>query len=198
MTSTGRSSKQAARDRAALKRLRASGLYSGKIDLRKAPTRYQLKKIETLKTSRKAKSKTKPAPKPQPPRQKVPGATIKSREISHKQLKNLKEPKHKLTTYALPFLRKGQDEPEWHRFTYTGLRKFLADYKPDDPEGAAEWQSYAVAEQWTFDTAKDVTEKRRETNVYFTGVRIAEPKGKIRKKIKRSKKKAAKRKRGKK
>lgn len=180
MPSTGRSSKQAARDRAALKRLRKAGTYSGKIDLRKPPTRYQLKKIEALKAKAPAKTKAKakpPAKRARPPRTKTPGVKIRETELSREQLKKLKAPKHKLTTYALPFLRKGTDEPEWRRFTYKGLITFLHEYKPDDPEGAAEWKAYAVKEHWTFATIKEVTAKRAKANVYFSGIRITGPDG---------------------
>ena len=176
MPTTKRSSKQVAKDRAALKRLKKSGIYSGKIDLRKAPTRYQLKKLEQLKSAAKTK-------RPRPTKQKIPGAKITQSEVSEKQLKNLKAPKHTLTTYALPFLRKGQQEPEWRRFTYRQLRAFLAEYKPDDEE-AAEWMSYAVAEKWSFDTAAQVAGMRKETNLYFSGVRIAAPEGEIKKRVK--------------
>lgn len=174
MPNTRRSSKQAARDRAALKRLAKSGKYSGKIDLRKAPTKYQLKKISELKAA---------APKPRPSKQKIPGATVRQSEVSAKQLKNLKAPKHTLTTYALPFLRKGHAEPEWRRFTYKQLRAFMAEYKPDDPAEAAEWMSYAVKEHWTFDTVAQVAGMRKETNLYFSGARISEPNGTIRKRV---------------
>lgn len=204
MPTTGRSSKQVARDRAALKRLQKSGIYSGKIDLRKAPSRYQRQKIAELaarKKGKKAASKpAKRATRVRPPKKTANGARIRQREISQKQLKNLPEPKHKLTTYALPFLRKGQEEPEWRRFTYRQLKQFLAEYKPDDPEGAAEWMSYAVAEHWTFPTKQQATDMRRDTNLYFSGRRINEPQGRIRKKIKpkhRAKKKRSKGKRGK-
>lgn len=179
MPSKSRSASQAAKDKAALKRLAKSGTYGGKIDLRKAPTRYQQKKIAELKASRSRKSQ------PLPPKQKTPGATIKRSRMSEKQLRELK-PKGKeygLTTYALPFLRKGEIEPEWRRFTYRQLSKFLEEYKGDDPEGKAEWRSYAVKETWTFERPSDVTEMRRETNLFFSGVRIDEPHGQIKKKL---------------
>ena len=109
---------------------------------------------------------------------------MRKSRVSEKQLKSLKEPKHKLTTYALPFLRKGQEEPEWRRFTYKGLRAFLAEYKPDDPEGAARWQSYAVREEWSFSNVEEKRETKREAELYFSGKRIDKPRGKIRKRIK--------------
>lgn len=119
-----------------------------------------------------------------PPKARVPGATIRRDTLSHAQLKDIAKPTHKLTTYALPFLRKGQNEPEWRRFTHDGLKKFLAEYKADDPDGAAEWKAYAVRERWTFATLKEVATERREVNVYFSGVRIDEPNGKIVRRIK--------------
>lgn len=185
MPNIKRSSKQAAKDRAALKRLRNSGKYKGKIDLRKPPTKYQLTKIKSLRGKRVAKSKARKSRRP--PATKTPGMRAKRSELTAKQVRNLKEPSHKLTTYALPFLRKGQDEPEWRRFTYKQLRQFIAEYKADDPEAGAEWMSYAVKEHWTFDTLAQVSEMRKETNVYFSGVRIDEPNGKIRKRVKRKK-----------
>jgi hypothetical protein len=171
MPNTRRSSKQVAKDKAALKRLQKSGTYSGKVDLRKKPTPYQLKKIKALADARKKSGK-----KPEP------GPTVKKSRISDAKLKALKEPKHKLTTYALPFLRRGQSDPEWRRFTYKGLRAFLAEYKGGDPEGAAEWQSYAVREEWTFPptTPAEIKEIKTQANLYFTGTRIDEPKGGIR------------------
>jgi hypothetical protein len=179
MPNTRRSSKQAAKDKAALKRLQKSGTYSGKVDLRKAPTPYQLKKIKALAEAARAKrAKDKSGP------------TVKKSRVSEKQMKALKEPKHKLTTYALPFLRRGEKEPEWRRFTYKGLRAFLAEYKAGDPEGAAEWQSYAIREEWTFPptTPAEITEIKREANLYFTGTRIDAPKGGIRRRRKPNKK----------
>lgn len=181
MPSKNRTASQAAKDKAALKRLRKSGIYKGKIDLRKAPTAYQLKKLDQLRASRKAKG----GKRPLPPKTKTPGASVKRTRMSEKEVRNLKPAgaKHELTTYALPFLRKGQVEPEWRRFTRTQLTKFLNEYKADDPEGAAEWKSYAVKETWTFDTVKEVREMRKETNIYFSGVRIDGPEGKIRKRL---------------
>lgn len=182
MPITGRSSKQAAKDRAALKRLKKSGIYRGKIDLRKAPTKYQLQKLAALKSAAKSKRGGK-SKQPLPPKTKTPGAKVKRTRMTEKQLRDMKPAatKHELTTYALPFLRKGQLEPEWRRFTRTQLTKFLNEYKADDPEGAAEWRSYAVKETWTFDTKAEVKEMRKETNYYFSGVRIDAPSGKIRK-----------------
>lgn len=83
----------------------------------------------------------------------------------------------KLTTYALPFLRKGRVKPEWRRFTPSQLRKFLAEYKAGDEEGAAEWREYAVRETWTFETKRERGDFRRETDLYFSGVRIVAPNG---------------------
>lgn len=168
MPITRRSSKQAAKDKAALKRLQKSGTYSGKIDLRKAPSPYQLKKIAALKA---AKSKS-------PPKSKS-GPTVSKKRIDGRNLDKMPAPKNVLTTYALPFKRRGQDEPEWRRFTYKGLRAFLAEYKAGDADGAAEWQSYAVRETWTFPptTKTDVAAIKREANMYFTGIRISAPKG---------------------
>jgi hypothetical protein len=173
---------QAAKDRAALRRLNKSGTYRGKIDLRKAPTAYQLKKIAELaakkRAGKKPGKKSAKAKKPLPPKQKVPGATIKRRRMSEKEVRNLK-PKgdHKLVTYALPFRRKGSEEPEWRRFTRAQLTKFLNEYKADDPEERAEWRSYAVREEWTFATKTERTSFREETDLYFSGVRISEPQG---------------------
>src|SRR5690349_2068074 len=87
MPSKIRSASQARKDRAALKRLRDSGTYTGKIDLRKAPTPYQLKKIAAIKGKRVSKSRSPAKPEGRrrmPPKQKVPGATIKRRVISEK------------------------------------------------------------------------------------------------------------------
>ena len=181
MPSKSRSASQAAKDKAALKRLQKSGTYGGKIDLRKAPTRYQQKKIAELKASR-SRSRSK---QPLPPKTKTPGATIKRSRMTEKQLRELKPQakEHNYTTYALPFLRKGQVEPEWRRFTRTQLSKFLEEYKGDDPEGKAEWRSYAVKETWTFETLREIADMRRETNLFFSGVRIDEPHGKIQKKL---------------
>lgn len=175
MPSKKRSASQAAK--AALKRLQKSGIYGGKIDLRKAPTRYQLKKLAELKAKR---SRPK---QPLPPKQRTPGAKVKRTRMTEKQVRDLKPGagKHELTTYALPFLRKGQLEPEWRRFTRSQLTKFLAEYKADDPEGAAEWKSYAVKETWSFDTVAEVRTMRKDTNLYFSGVRIDAPEGKIKK-----------------
>ncbi|MEB2619739.1 hypothetical protein, partial [Kocuria rosea] len=160
-----RSASQARKDRAALKRLQKSGIFKGKIDLRKKPTRRQRELIEQLK-------------RPLPPKQKVDGATIKRTRMSETEVRNITPAtQHKLTTYALPFLRKGQTEPEWRRFTREQLAKFLNEYKADDPEGKAEWRSYAVREDWTFGTKTERTEFRREADLYFTGVRISEPQG---------------------
>jgi hypothetical protein len=182
MPTKSRTKAQVRKDRAALKALKKSG-YKGKIDLRKRPSKYQAAKIKTLKASKSKKGK------PLPPKQKVPGATIKRSRMTEKQVRNIAPGKdRKLTTYALPFLRKGYAEPEWRRFTRSQLSKFLNEYKADDPEGKAEWRSYAVKEEWTFATKTEKTEFKRETDVYFSGVRISEPKGKIRKKLKAKKK----------
>jgi hypothetical protein len=185
MPTIRRSAKQAAKDKAALKRLQKSGIYRGKIDLRKAPSRYQLSKLTELKSKR----------QPLPPKTKTPGAKIKRTRMSEKQVRGLKPGgrDHKLTTYALPFLRKGQLEPEWRRFTRTQLTKFLEEYKGDDPDGAAEWRSYAVKEEWTFATKQEVSEMRKEINIFFSGVRIDEPHGKIKKRLKNKKKSKTKR-----
>lgn len=165
MANKNRTASQARKDRAALKRLKKAGTFRGKIDLRKAPTKRQRQLIEELK-------------RPMPPKQKTPGATIKRTRMTEKEVREV-TPKtsHKLTTYALPFLRKGQTEPEWRRFTREQLAKFLNEYKADDPEGKAEWRSYAVREEWTFTTKTERTEFRREADLYFTGVRISEPQG---------------------
>lgn len=190
MPSKKRSASQAAKDKAALKRLAKSGKYGGKIDLRKAPTRYQLKKIAALSASAKAKARRKgrKSKQPFPPRTKTPGATVKRSRLTEKQVRALKPGgEYSLTTYALPFLRKGQEEPEWRRFTLKQLNQFLNEYKGDDPEGAAEWKSYAVKEVWTFETKTEVKEMRAEVNVFFSGVRIDEPQGKIRKQLKNKK-----------
>lgn len=196
MSTKGRSASQVAKDRAALKRLQKSGLYKGKIDLRKAPSKYQLKKLDELSALPKAKSRSRLSGKagkrgkqPLPPKTKTPGAKVKRTRMSEAEVRNLKPTtkKHELTTYALPFLRRGQQEPEWRRFTRQQLTKFLAEYKGDDPEAAAEWKSYAVKETWTFDTKAEVKEKRAEVNVFFSGVRISEPHGKIKKTLPRKK-----------
>jgi len=177
MSSKYRTAKQAARDRAALKRLRDSGDYRGKVDLRKAPTRYQRQKIAELKAKRSRKSARSPARK-MPPATKTPGAKVKRTTLTEKQVRELKPTtKNKMVTYALPFLRKGQLEPEWRRFTHAGLLKFLNEYKADDPEGKAEWRAYAVREEWFFDTPDEKKDMRRETDLYFSGVRIDAPKG---------------------
>ena len=189
MPSKKRTASQAARDKAALKRLRKSGIFRGKIDLRKPPSKAALKKIAELTALRKAKSRSrlsgkagKRGKRPLPPKTKTPGATIKRSRMTEKQVRELKPgTDHTLTTYALPFLRKGQVEPEWRRFTRAQLTKFLNEYKADDPEGKAEWKSYAVKETWTFTSKAEVADMRRETNLYFSGVRITEPKGKIKK-----------------
>jgi hypothetical protein len=185
MPSTRRNAKQAAKDKAALKRLQKSGIYKGKIDLRKAPTKYQLKKLEQLKSRAKSKSPRQPLP----PKTKTPGAKVTRKRMTEAEVRAIKPSakKHELTTYALPFLRRGQQEPEWRRFTRTQLRKFMDEYKGDDPEAAEEWMSYAVKETWTFDTKAKVKEKRAEVNVFFSGVRIDQPHGKIRKTLKRKK-----------
>src|SRR5579872_6633894 len=168
MSTKRRSKAQARKDRAALKRLQKSG-YRGKIDLRKAPTKYQLQKIRDLKQGGKRKL---------PSKQKVPGAKITRKVLTEKEVREL-TPKggNKLTTYALPFLRKGQTEPEWRRFTRSQLTKFLAEYKEGDPDGAAEWRSYAVRETWTFPSKDAKSQFRKETDLYFSGVRIDEPQG---------------------
>ena len=101
--------------------------------------------------------------------------------MNEKEVRNLKpEGGYRLKTYALPFLRKGRDEPEWRRFTRAQLTKFLAEYKAGDEEGAAEWRSYAVEETWTFDTKTEKSDFRKDVDLYFTGRRIDEPKGKVR------------------
>lgn len=171
-----RTSAQAAKDKAALKRLQKSG-YKGRIDLRKAPTKYQLSKIKVLREKR--------ARRPLPPKQKATGgARVKRTRMTEKEVRALKpNDNFALTTYALPFLRKGQQEPEWRRFTGPQLTKFLAEYKADDPDGAAEWRSYAVKETWTFPTKTDRKVFRSETNLYFSGVRVDGPKGKIKKRM---------------
>ena len=183
MPSKKRTASQAARDKAALKRLRKSGIFRGKIDLRKPPSRAALKKIAELRAKRARHGGPKlKARRLLPPKTKTPGATIKRTRLSEKQVRDLKPgADHTLTTYALPFLRKGQVEPEWRRFTRAQLTKFLNEYKADDPEGKAEWKSYAVKETWTFTSKAEVADMRRETNLYFSGVRITEPKGKIKK-----------------
>lgn len=180
MPSKKRTASQAANDKAALKRLQKSGKYRGRIDLRKAPTAYQLKKIAQLKAARKARA--------MPPKTKTPGATVRRSRMTEKQVRELKpSQEHKLTTYALPFLRKGESEPEWRRFTAKQLTQFLNEYKADDPDGKAEWRSYAVKETWTFESKAQVKTMRDETNIYFSGVRIDEPQGRIRKRLKNKK-----------
>lgn len=72
-------------------------------------------------------------------------------------------------------MRKGRPDPEWRRFTPEQLRKFLAEYK--DEEGAAEWREYAVRETWTFQTKSERKTFRKETDLYFSGVRIEAPQG---------------------
>lgn len=180
MANKKRTASQARKDKAALKRLQKSGLFRGKIDLRKAPTKTQLKRIAELKAKR----------QPLPPRQKTPGATISRKRISKAQLEKDGADKAgaKLTTYALPFLRRGESEPEWRRFTREQLKKFLAEYKGDDTEGAAEWRSYAVRETWTFKTKTERAGFRKETDLYFSGVRISEPQGGITQRRKPNKK----------
>jgi hypothetical protein len=175
MPSKKRNASQARKDRAALKRLQKSGTYRGKIDLRKAPSDYQLKKIRELKENTRSRKQ------PLPPKTKTPGAKVKRTRMSAKELKNVKVGKHKLVTYALPFLRKGQREPEWRRFTAKGLNQFLNEYKADDPEGKAKWKEYAVREEWTFETKTERTDFRHEADLYFSGRRIDEPNGVIRK-----------------
>lgn len=176
MATKKRSASQAAKDKAALKRLRDSGTYTGKIDLRKPPTRYQLDKIKALKGKRVSKRKL-------PPKQNVPGAKISRRVISEKQTRDIPAEggNYSMKTYALPFLRKGQVEPEWRRFTRSQLTKFLAEYKAGDEEGAAEWRSYAVEETWTFPTKTAKGEFKKSTDLYFSGVRIDHPEGVARK-----------------
>lgn len=176
MPSKTRSSAQARKDRAALNRLRNSGTYSGKIDLRKAPTPYQLKKIAALKGKRISKSAPKRA---MPPKQKTPGATIKRRVISEKDVRKIPAEggNYSMKTYALPFLRKGRPEPEWRRFTRSQLTKFLAEYKAGDEEGAAEWREYAVEETWTFGTKTEKADFRKDVDLYFSGRRIDQPNG---------------------
>lgn len=112
-----------------------------------------------------------------PPKQKTPGATIKRKRMTEKEVRELPPRGFDLTTYALPFLRKGQSEPEWRRFTRSQLTKFLAEYKAGDEEGAAEWRSYAVRETWTFTTKTEKSEFVTDTDLYFSGRRIDEPKG---------------------
>ena len=183
MSSKTRTAKQAAKDRAALKRLRDSGTYSGKIDLRKAPTRYQLQKIAGLKGKRKSSKKE------LPPATKTPGASVKRSTMTEKQVRELKPAtRNQLITYALPFKRRGSDDLEWRRFTHAGLNKFLNEYKSDDPEGKAEWKQYAVREVWTFDKPAEKTDMRRKTELYFSGVRISEPQGGVVQKRKPNKK----------
>lgn len=174
MPSKNRSSTQARKDRAALKKLRDSGTYTGKIDLRKAPTKYQLSKIKALKGKRKGGAKPK-----MPPKQKVPGAKITRRAISEKEVRDIPASggNYTMKTYALPFLRKGQAEPEWRRFTRSQLTKFLAEYKAGDEEGAAEWRSYAIEETWSFPSKTTKSEFKRDTDLYFSGRRIDEPQG---------------------
>lgn len=179
MSSKKRTLKQVARDRALLKRLRNSGTYKGKIDLRKAPTPYQLQKLKAIKGKRVPKNPPKPDKKPLPPKPKIPeGMKLKRGRMTEKQVRALK-PKadHKLTTYALPFLRKGSPEREWRRFTGPQLTKFLNEYKSGEPDQAAEWKSYAVREEWSFVTKTERTDFRKSTDLYFSGVRIDEPKG---------------------
>lgn len=191
MSTRNRTRKQAARDRALLKRLVNSGTYRGKIDLRKAPSKYQLQKIAELATSKKrGGAKTKRAKQSLPPKHKVPGATIRRKRISEREVRELSPTggDYRLTTYALPFLRKGQEEPEWRRFTASGLTKFINEYKADDPEGGAEWKRYAVRETWTFETKTEKSDFRKEADVYFSGVRISEPQGGISQKRRPNKK----------
>lgn len=171
LPSKNRSASQARRDRAALKRLQKSGTYSGKIDLRKAPSRYQLEKIAALKSRSKPKQ-------PMPPKSKPPeGGKITRKRLSKKELE--REPRYKLTTYALPFLRKGKSEPEWRRFTWAQLQKFMVEYKGDDTEGADDWLSYAVRETWTFSNSQEKKEFKTDVDLYFSGRRIDAPHGKI-------------------
>lgn len=186
MSSKTRTAKQAAKDRAALKRLKKSGTYRGKIDLRKAPTPYQLKKIKALaKSKAKTQSKEKRAMPPAAPSR--GGAKVKRDVLTEKQVRGLKpsEGKYELTTYALPFHRKGRDEPEWRRFTRNQLIKFLEEYKGDNPDEMNEWKSYAVRETWTFPSRSEQTEMRRDVNLFFSGARIDEPNGEIVKKLQR-------------
>lgn len=165
MSSKRRSSAQARKDRAALKRLQKSGTYSGKIDLRKAPSKYQLQKIAALKT----------ASKPMPPKTRVPGAKITRQRMTEKEIRKLtpNSKQSKLTTYALPFRRKGKDN-EWRRFTLKQLTTFLNEYKEDEEE-RAEWRRYAVRETWIFDTKGKRDEFKTETDLYFSGRRIEKP-----------------------
>lgn len=111
-----------------------------------------------------------------PPKKRVPGAKIKRERMTEKQVRDLKpaSKQAKLTTYALPFRRKGQKEPEWRRFTLKQLTQFLNEYKDDDEE-RAEWRRYAVRETWTFPTKIKRDEFRHDTDLYFYGRRISEP-----------------------
>lgn len=188
MSSKNRNAKQVAKDRAALKRLRNSGTYKGKIDLRKPPTKYQLLKLKLIKGK---KVSRKAAKKPLPPKPRIPdGMKLKRSRMTEKQVRDLKPSGAvKMVTYALPFLRKGQVEPEWRRFTGPALTKFLNEYKAGEPEAAAEWKSYAVKEEWSFLTKTERSEFKRETDLYFSGVRISEPKGGTAQKRKPNKKK---------
>lgn len=165
MSSKSRTKSQARKDRAALKRLQKSGTYSGKIDLRKAPSKYQLKKIAELKQ----------AAKPMPPKSRVPGAKITRKRMTEKEVRNITPAtkQSRLTTYALPFRRKGQPN-EWRRFTLKQLTQFLNEYKEDEEE-RAEWRRYAVKETWSFENKSKRDEFKTDTDLYFSGRRIDAP-----------------------
>lgn len=179
MPTKNRNASQARKDRAALKRLQKSGKYKGKIDARKQPTRRQRELIKELTRAKAKRSKSK---QPLPPKPRIPkGAKLKRSRMTRKELDAVKPTGNKLTTYALPFNRRGQLEPEWRRFTRSGLTRFLSEYKAGDEEGAAEWREYAVREQWIFETKPEKSDFRHDIELYFTGVRIDAPHGTIKK-----------------
>jgi hypothetical protein len=108
-----------------------------------------------------------------PRKRKVAGAKVRRKKISGRTLEKEPRPTNRLTTYALPFLRKGRGL-DWRRFTYDQLKNFLAEYKPDDAEGAEEWREYAVRESWTFDSVRKRDTFKRDVERPFFGKVIGE------------------------
>jgi hypothetical protein len=182
MPKSVRTKKQAQFEKRALKKLQSTGLYSGKVDFRKAPTKYQkalIRKFSDVVTGKAAV--VKPAnPKAYPqfkqragrvivPRRKGERITVtKTGEIEGKRRvgrrvvkskfrhvpKGERVPRSKAgVQYAIPF-NSGGGEIRWQRFPdYDTLAKFMEGYNYKD------WPDYVVEEKIGADENEDADEK---------------------------------------
>lgn len=175
--SNSRSKAQAARDRRALKILREKGLYSGKLDLRKRPTRYQraqLAKYDDVVTGKAAvlrpdrpsayrgtyrvKGDAVIVPKQKGETLKVrngeivgvrkfKGGKVRTSHKIGKAARELPPGEKRVVTYAVPFNSGGQIY--WRRFTPENWRAFLKDYNIRGKH-RKEWNELVIKETWAF------------------------------------------------